>query len=269
MPRAAGLARALAIHSLAGFIAGVIAGGVGSRIAMRISAIAAGDAEQGALTEAGNVVGRITLGGTVALIELGGLVGTAGGLIYLALRPWLADAGRWKGLLFGVMLLAVLGASIIRGQNFDFYVFGPPLLNVTTFASLFVLFGLLVPPLAVRLERVERALPAPSFGFPGLITLAARAFGLAFMAGSLLFMALTIGGFSPGGDVVHALVAYSVIVVPLAAMRLARIGAFERLSDLRAHPPAVTIAIAVVALPVLVGLVLNVRQLAEIFTAGK
>lgn len=269
MPRAAGLARSLALHSLAGFIAGVIAGGVGSRIAMRISAIAAGPAEQGALTEAGNVVGRITLSGTVALIVLGGLVGTAGGLIYLALRPWLADSGRWKGLLFGVILLAVLGPSIIRGRNFDFYVFGPPLLNVTTFASLFILFGLLVPPLAVRLERVERALPARSFAFPGLITLAARAFGLAFMAGSLLFMALTIVGFAPGGPLVHALVAYSVIVIPLAAMRLARTGAFERLSDLTQHPRARTVAVAVLALPVLVGLVVNVVQLAEIFAAAK
>ncbi len=236
---------------------------------MRISAIAAGDAEQGALTEAGNVVGRITLSGTVALIVGGGIIGTAGGLIYLALRPWLADAGRWKGLLFGVMLLAVLGPSIIRGQNFDFYVFGPPLLNVATFASLFILFGLLVPPLALRLERVERALPAPSFGFSGLITLVARAFGLAFMAGSLLFMGLTIVGFGPGGPLVAALAAYSVIVIPLAAMGLARTGVFERLSDLRAHPPARRIAIAVVALPVLVGLALTVRQLAEIFTAGK
>lgn len=65
------------------------------------------------------------------------------------------------------------------------------------------------------------------------------------------------------------LVAYSVIVIPLAAMRLARTGAFERLSDPTAHPPAMTIVAVVLALPVLVGLVLNVRQLTEIFTAGR
>lgn len=103
-------------------------------------------------------MGRSTLSGTVALIVLGGLVGTAGGLIYSpCVRGW-PTTGRWKGLLLGVLLLAVLGPSIIRGQNFDFYVFGPPLLNVTT-----------------------------------------SAFGLAFMTGSVLFMALTIVGFGPGG----------------------------------------------------------------------
>ena len=61
------------------------------------------------------------------------------------------------GLVFGVLLLAVLG-SAIEGDNFDFYVFGPRTLNVAMFASLFILFGLLVAPL---FDFVNRALPAP------------------------------------------------------------------------------------------------------------
>lgn len=268
--RAGRLARALTVYSLAGFIAGLIAGGVGSRMAMRVSAIAAGGAEQGALTEAGNVVGRITPGGTVTLIVLGGLVGTAGGIIYLSIRPWVADTGRWKGLLFGSLLLCTLGASIIRGRNFDFYVFGPPLLNVTTFASLFIVFGLLVPPLAERIERIERSLPPAVFEPSGLVWVAVRGAGLAFMAGSLLFLALTILGFAPGGPVVHILVAYLVIAVPLAAAWLGRAtGMFQGLSDLRAHRAATATAFVVVAAPVLVGLVTDAIQVAEIFAAAR
>ena len=52
------LIHSISIAGLAGFVAGMIAGGVGSRIAMRVSGIAAGSAKQGFLTE-----GRIPHGG--------------------------------------------------------------------------------------------------------------------------------------------------------------------------------------------------------------
>lgn len=237
---------------------------------MRISAIAAGSAQQGVLTEAGNVVGHITPGGTVALIILGGLVGTAGGIIYLALRPWIADAGRWRGLAFGALLLAMLGASIIRGRNFDFYLFGPPLLNITTFASLYILFGLLVVPLSLWIERTARALLPISFGLLGLGSLAVRVFGFMFMLGSLLFVAVTILGFGPGGPAVHLLVAYIVFAVPIAQMLIARmIGQFERLADLRGYPVARATAYLVLALPIVIGLVLNTREVVQIFVAAR
>ena len=92
-----------------------------------------------------------------------------GGLAFLALRPWLADAGRWKGLLFGVLILA---------------------------------------------------------------------------------MAL----------------AYVLLALPLASVTCARAtGRFQRLSDLRQRPAVMGTLIAVVAPPVMVGLFLDVRAIADIF----
>src|SRR3990172_12541379 len=171
------LMRSLAVGTLSGFVAGLIGGGGGWGIAMRIVAITAGDADQGAITDAEATVGEITAGGTTFLIFLGGMAGALGGVLYLAVRRWLADAGRGGGLVFSALLLAIYGSSIIDGDNPDFDEFGSPGLNIAMFASLFIIFGLLVAPL---FERIERGLPRPSlrpsdlnpdfdeFGSPGL-----------------------------------------------------------------------------------------------------
>ena len=110
--------------TLSGFAAGLIVGGIGSRIAMRIVAITAGDADQGAITDAEATVGEITAGGTIFLVLLGGFVGALGGLVYLGVRHWVADAGPWRGLAFGVVLAVIYGSSIVEGDNPDFRRFG-------------------------------------------------------------------------------------------------------------------------------------------------
>ena len=127
------LARSVAVAALSGFAAGAIAAGLGFRIAMRISAVAAGPDFQGALTEAEARVGGITVDGTFFLIFFGGCIGVFGGLAFFALRPWLADAERWTGLLFGVLLLAMFGWAIIEGDNRDFGLFGSRALNISMF----------------------------------------------------------------------------------------------------------------------------------------
>ena len=88
------LARSVAVAALSGFAAGVIAGGIGSRVAMQIVAVASGPDLQGALTEAEATVGEITAGGTFFLLVFGGFISVIGGLAFLALRPWVANAGR-------------------------------------------------------------------------------------------------------------------------------------------------------------------------------
>ena len=272
-PRLPRLIHSISIAGLAGFVAGVIAGGVGSRIAMRVSGIAAGSAKQGFLTEGENPVGEITLSGTVILVGFSGFIGATGGLIYLATRRWVADAGRWSGLAFGVLLLAMLGSSIIEGDNFDFYVFGPRTLNVAMFASLFILFGLLVAPL---FERVNRALPAPplrkrfgvlvlpsDYSLAGLIRLAAQVLGVGVLVPTAILIVTSFDSL-----VLALLPAYLLFVVPTAAALLARAsGGFERLSDLRTHRWAIVAALAVLALPLALGLVLNVQAIAEIYQA--
>ena len=71
----------------------------------------------------------------------------------MVVRPWLVGLGRWKGLGFGLMLLAAFGSGVIEPDNVDFRLFGPPALNVALFAVLFPLFGLAVSPLADRMDR--------------------------------------------------------------------------------------------------------------------
>jgi hypothetical protein len=139
---------------LAGMIVGALVGGGGGRLAMRISAIAAGPSLQGVTTDAGFRVGEITGHGTIGLVIFAGVVaGAIGGLFYAVVRPWLAGLGRWQGVAFGVLLLGVLGSLVLDPLNGDVGRFGPVALNVALFAPLFVIFGTFVIPVATRLER--------------------------------------------------------------------------------------------------------------------
>ena len=157
-PQLLRLGRLTGIGLVSGVIAGVLVGGAGSRIAMRISAMAGGDAISGLLTENGNVVGEITISGTIFLLIAGAIVGTVGGFAYVVSHRWLPKSSLWKGLAFGILLLLVLGSLIIEGDNRDFAQFGPPILNIGLFASLFILYGVLLPVIAKKLDRI---VPAP------------------------------------------------------------------------------------------------------------
>ncbi|MGH2774843.1 MAG: hypothetical protein ACRDJT_05335 [Actinomycetota bacterium] len=139
----------IASGNVAGFMAGLIVGGVGSRLAMRILSLTSPDA-QGAVTEAGEIVGDISLGGTLFLLAAGALLGVGGGLAYVASRRWLPSRG--SGLVFGLLMLALSGRLLVDPENLDFVILDPAWLGVAMFASLPVLFGLLVVSLQSRLE---------------------------------------------------------------------------------------------------------------------
>ncbi len=269
-------ARTVAIGALSGFVIGLIAGGVGSRLAMRVSGILTEPAFRSVLTENDNVVGEITVGGTAMLILLGGIFGAAGGLLYVAMRPWVAEAGRWRGLVFGVVILAILGSLIIEADNPDFHQFGPPVVNVATFASLFVFFGLLLP----SSERLLRALPPPSLSswliplpIPakwsvfGLGSLAAHGFGAILTATVVAFAinSVTVGS----RDAAHFLFLYGLFALPIASVLLTRItGQFHRLSDLRRHPGALLGALALFVVPVAFGTYVVVQAITGIYSAA-
>ena len=150
-----GALRRLAPLFLAGGLAGMLAGGVGSRIAMRISALAAPESSQGLLTEAQATIGRITFEGTAFLVLFAGiasaLIGTA---FYLGVRAWL-PARRWpRAVAFGGLELLVFGTAVLDRGNPDFTIVGHPQLNVVVFGALFVLHGVLL----VVLQRPARRL---------------------------------------------------------------------------------------------------------------
>ena len=71
---------------LAGMLGGVVAG-VGARIAMRVVALIASG------------VGSFSLGGTLAILLFGVIVGMPFGALFVGVRRWLPGAAMWKGLI--------------------------------------------------------------------------------------------------------------------------------------------------------------------------
>ena len=152
--------RELAIVVVGCGIAGALVGGFGSRLVMRLSALAAPEV-RGALTENGNVVGEITLQGTIALMIFAGLSSAVFGAgAFVVLRPWLPRRTIPRGLVFGAFLLALTGAAVVDAGNSDFAILGDRLLNITMFSALFFAFGLVSSSAFVVLER--RVPPAAS-----------------------------------------------------------------------------------------------------------
>ncbi|MFL5761732.1 MAG: hypothetical protein ACJ789_18655 [Thermomicrobiales bacterium] len=143
----------IGIGLLAGLVAGFVAGGLGSRVAMRIVALIAGHEHYGEVTDADEIVGKITGDGTAFLVLAGTFLGVLSGFLYLAVRRWMPGSGIWKGLAFGGVLLLLFGSVIIDGGNPDFRRFVPSYLSVGLFASLFFLYGLIASAIVERLDR--------------------------------------------------------------------------------------------------------------------
>lgn len=143
---------------VAGVGAGVLAAGAGGRLVMRLLAVTAGEGAQGRITEADQVVGRISVEGTVGFVLFTALFfGTATGAAYLLVRRWL-PTGRARGLVYGGLLLLLAGTRLepLREGNVDFDLVGPGWVSVLTFSALVLFHGMLVAALA---GRASRAIP--------------------------------------------------------------------------------------------------------------
>jgi len=141
-----------------GIVAGITVIGAGGRLAMRLLAITGGDAAQGRITEADQIVGEITATGTRDFILFTGIFGgliTAG--IYLVVRRYL-PRNPLGGLAFGAGLLVVLGTIVdpLRDDNPDFDIVGPGWLSVAVFSLLALAYGLA---LAGWMARLSTWLP--------------------------------------------------------------------------------------------------------------
>ena len=115
----------------------------------------AGDDAQGRITEADEVVGQITAGGTIGFVVFTALFfGSATGGVYLLLRRWL-PAGRAGGLAYGALLLVLAGTRLdpLRQGNLDFDLVGPGWVSVVAFTALVLFHGMLVAALAGRVSR--------------------------------------------------------------------------------------------------------------------
>lgn len=250
---AAHIVRALAIGAIAGAIAGFIACGVGSRLAMRVVALTSSQQQQGAITDAEAAVGEITRAGTAFLLLAGTFIGIAGGVLFAATRNAVARAHRWQGLVWGLLLAVTFGSTLVKDANPDFARFGAPALNITMFAALFVLFGLIVAP---AYALIDRWWPAPSLRPIGVAAAAAEAVALALAVpatGALIGLVLVQDGVVPLAQIVAALVLlYVLIVVPASV------------SVLRREVSLGWMRYTALALPLVVGAALDVQAVLSI-----
>ena len=144
----------VAIVLTGGVAAGVAVIGAGGRLAMRLLAVTAGDSAQGRLTEADEIVGTISLGGTLGFVIFNGVFGgVVFGALYLVVRRFL-PAGPLGGVAYGLGLLVVFGAVLdpLRRQNPDFDIVGPGWVAVVTFTLLALAFGVVLYALTARVS---------------------------------------------------------------------------------------------------------------------
>jgi hypothetical protein len=150
--------RGVTIALVGGFWAGALVTGPAIRLIMRLLAVTAGDAAQGRITEADEVVGKINVDGTLALFVFGGILpAMLSGAIYVLVRRWL-PSGLLTGVTFGALHLVFAATRIdpLRPGNPDFDLVGPGWLAVATFGIAALLHGMAVVAIA---NRYSHAIP--------------------------------------------------------------------------------------------------------------
>jgi hypothetical protein len=232
----------LAVALLSGAAAGILAAGAGGRLVMRLLAVTAGADAQGQITEAEQIVGRITVDGTLGFVAFTGLFfGPVSGAAYLLLRRWL-PAGRAGGLAFGALLLVVAGTRLepLRRGNPDFDLVGPGWVSVVAFTVLVVFHGMLVAALAGRLSRAVPLLAAR----PGAIAVHAPLLLLVLPGPSVALVLIIVGVLvvlvSRIPSVVAAVDARPLVIVGRVALAVAALVAFpgfaSALVDISSRP---------------------------------
>ena len=169
-PEVTRLARAAArvVGTIAGgLVAGVLVLGLGGRLMMRILASTSPAAVQGGLTEAEEVVGEVTVDGTVGLILFVGVLGgVVGVFLFALLRPWLPD----RSLAAGAIAAAIAAGTVARltglldPDSRDFSMLEPAWLATLLCVSLLVTYALLG---AVLVDRFAASWPVPSRSIAG------------------------------------------------------------------------------------------------------
>ena len=98
--------------------------GLGGRLVMRLATILHEDTV-GLTTENGEVIGRISLNGTMALITFGGLgMGLMAGMLWVIVGPWIPGRRLVRAVLTGLLAIALGTPALIQRSNPDFFILG-------------------------------------------------------------------------------------------------------------------------------------------------
>ncbi len=149
------LLRTLTAGLVGGALCGVFVVGVLGRLVMRVLAVTSSEHVQGVVTDDDQVVGVISLEGTLSLAAFGILAGATGGLVYLLVRQVLPESGRARRWLFALLAGTVGGGLFVQDYtSFDFSLLDPSWFAVSAFVALPALFGFLV---AVVVDRLDHS----------------------------------------------------------------------------------------------------------------
>jgi hypothetical protein len=153
--------RDIARGGIAGIVVGILVGGLGGRLVMRLATILHED-RVGLGTENGEVIGAITVDGTIALMIFGGLgMGLLAGTIWVIVGPWIPGRGLGRAVATAVAAIALGTPSLIERTNPDFAVLGRDPLVVALLVALVGAFGFAI---AIVDGALDGRLPRPRRG---------------------------------------------------------------------------------------------------------
>ena len=141
-----------------GALVGLVVAGGGGRLAMRLIALADDREDFGLSTEGGDTVGEVTLEGTLFVLFTGLVLGTVGAFLYLALRRWLPGRPLLRSLSFALIILGFGLTATVNGNDADFE-FVNTVVSILSFATVLLVYGMLVPTFIDRLTAQAIAVP--------------------------------------------------------------------------------------------------------------
>lgn len=136
--------RTIAVMVDTTWIVGILVAGLGGRLFMRIIAATSSDTLRGVRTDADEPIGRVSTGGTIALIVFGGILATiAVAIAHRLLRRWLPARGWQAGVVTAVLGLGLLGEGIglLTPTSKDFRILSPLVLAVGMVVALTLAVG--------------------------------------------------------------------------------------------------------------------------------
>jgi hypothetical protein len=202
-------ARDIARGGLAGLVTGIVVAGAGGRIVMRLATLLVPDAV-GQLTENGNVIGDITLGGTLGLVVGGGLFfGLSGSVVWIVVRQWIPGGRRTRVLLAAPVAVALTGIALIDGFNPDFLILRHDAVVVGLLVALVAVAGMAI---SLCDSWLDRRLPAV-----GRSPTADSAYLILTLLGAVLIVPLVLAAYLGGHDRAVGLALFAVGVATLVA----------------------------------------------------
>lgn len=172
------------------YLGGLLTIGAGGRLMMRILAATSSDDVQGLRTEADEIVGNVSVGGSIFLIVTVGIGAAVVGLAFFSMfRRWLPDRSLTAGLV-GVAIgagLLVRPAGLLSSANSDFTLLAPVGLAVALCLAMLVLFGATF---GVLVDRLAPRWPRPGWSPRGVVSV--LPFAVLLLAPPL-FVAAVIG----------------------------------------------------------------------------